>query len=262
MPVITLTTDWGLKDHYAGAVKGKILSQVPDAVIVDITHLVPPFNILQAAFILKNTIPSFLPGTIHLVGINTDASIETPHIMARYRGQYFIGADNGLFSLVFEEPPEWVIELEILQDSDYFTFSTRDVFVKAAVHLAGGLDPASLGNPRERLTQKLTFVPVVEKEVIKAKVIYIDGYENVFVNITHELFRKVVNKRKFVIEFRNARYKITAISQSYSDVAEGEMLALFSASGYLEIAMNRGKAASLLGLRIDDPVRISLVNHP
>jgi S-adenosylmethionine hydrolase len=260
MAVFTLTTDWGLKDHYSGAVKGKLLSLLPDAVIVDITHNVPPFDIQQAAFILKNVIPSFSSGTIHLIGVNTDASIEMPHILVRYHGQYFIGADNGVFALMFDEKPDLIIELDILQDSDYFTFSTRDVFVKAAVHLAEGREPEKLGNPRASLNEKLSFVPVVEGNVIRAKVIYVDAYENVFVNITQDFFRRVVGKRGFRIEFRNARYSIETISHSYSDVNEGDMLALFSSSGYLEIAMNRGKASGLLGLRQDDPVRITITD--
>ncbi|NCU33361.1 MAG: hypothetical protein EOM23_10650 [Candidatus Moranbacteria bacterium] len=145
---------------------------------------------------------------------------------------------------------------EIMQDSNYFTFSTRDVFVKAAVHIAQGKNVATLGNSRATINQKLTFKPVIEGNIIKAKVIYVDAYENVFVNITEEDFRHLVGKKKFLIEFRSSRYKITKLSRSYSDVPEGEMLALFSSSGYLEIAMNRGKASSLFGLKQDDPVRI------
>lgn len=259
MHVFTLTTDWGLKDHYLAAVKGKLLSLLPEARIVDITHQIPPFDILQAAFVLKNTLNVFPSGTIHLIGVNTDASIETPHIVAGYRGQFFIGADNGVFSLLFEEAPDLIYEIDIHQDSDYFTFSTRDVFVKAAVQIAEGKPLESLGSKRDKLNQKLSFHPVVEKDVIKAKVIYVDTYENVFVNVTQDLFRKVVGKKAFEIEFRNSRYKIKKISQSYSDVAEGEMLALFSSNAYLEIAMNRGRASSLLGLHRDDPVRIQLL---
>lgn len=258
MTLFTLTTDWGTKDHYLGAVKGKLIQQLPEAQIVDISHHVPPFDILQAAFILKNAMQTFPAGTIHLIGVNTDASIETPHIVAGYQGQFFIGADNGVFALMFEGDPDFITELDIHQDTDYFTFSTRDLFVKAAVHIAQGKDVKELGNPRPALTQKLTFVPVVEKDVIKAKVIYIDGYENAFINVTQEFFRKLVGKRRFRIEFRNQRYSIEKISTSYSDVAEGDMLALFSSSGFLEIAMNRGKASSLLGLRLDDPVRITI----
>lgn len=256
MAIITLTTDWGAKDHYAGAVKGRILQQMPEVTIVDISHQVPSFDILQAAFILKNAFHCFPKGSIHIIGVNTDASIKTPHVAVLYQDHYFVGADNGIFTLIFEEAPEQIIELDIIQDSDYFTFSTRDVFVKAAVHIAQDHPFAKLGSPRPSVNQKLSFKPVTEGNVIKAKVIYVDAYENVFVNLSQDYFRKMVGKKDFLIEFRSSRYKISKLSRSYSDVPEGEMLALFSSSGYLEIAMNKGKASSLLGLKMDDPVRL------
>ncbi|HOI00320.1 MAG TPA: SAM-dependent chlorinase/fluorinase [Bacteroidales bacterium] len=258
MAIITLTSDWGTKDHYAGAVKGRLLQGLKDVVIVDISHQIPAFDILQAAFILKNAFAGFPGDSIHIVGVNTDASINTPHVAIRYRGHYFIGADNGVFSLIFEEPPSLIVELDIMQDTDFFTFSSRDVFAKAAIHLAEGRDMASLGTVRTTINEKLSFKPVFEGNIIKAKVIYVDSYENVFVNINQEHFRKMVGKHAFHIAFRSSRYKISHISKSYSDVPEGEMIALFSSSGYLEIAMNRGKASSLLGLRMDDPVHIVL----
>ena len=94
--IITLTTDWGLRDHYAGVVKGAILSRLPDARIVDISHIIQPYNVKQASFILRNAFTSFPAGTIHIVGINTEESDQTPHIALEYDGHYFIGTDNGI----------------------------------------------------------------------------------------------------------------------------------------------------------------------
>jgi S-adenosylmethionine hydrolase len=254
--VITITSDWGLKDPYLASVKGTILSQIPDAQIVDISNQIAPFDLNQASFILRNSYKSFPPGSIHLIGINTEASIETPHTAAVYEGHYFIGADNGIFSLLFDHEPEQVIEIEIIQDTDYFTFSTRDVFVKAAVHIANGKPIEQLGDPLPKLNQMISFRPVVENQVIKGKVIYIDVYENLITNINELLFRQIGKGSKFTISFRNPQYSIRTISKSYSDVPEGEMLAIFGSTGYLEIAMNRGNAGSLLGIEPDDPVRI------
>jgi hypothetical protein len=256
MPVITITSDWSTKDHYLASVKGTILSQLPDAQIVDISNQITPFDLNQASFVLRSCFRSFPRGTIHLIGINTEASIETPHAVALYEGHYFIGADNGMFSLLFDHEPEKVVELEILQDTDYFTFSTRDVFVKAAVHIATGKPVEELGEPLEKLNQLISFRPVVENQVIKGKVIYIDVYENLITNITEQLFRQVGKGSKFEITFRNPQYRIRTLSKSYSDVPEGEMLAIFGSTGYLEIALNRGNAGSLLGIQVDDPVRI------
>jgi S-adenosyl-L-methionine hydrolase (adenosine-forming) len=258
MPIITLTSDWGLKDHYLGAVKGAIYKQIPGAHIVDISHGIPAFDLNQAAFIIRNFYRNFPEGTIHILAINTEASIESPHTLVFHEGHYFIGADNGIFSLIFDGKPDKVIELEVLQDSDYFTFSSRDVFVKVAGMIVQGKPIEELGTPKKSLVKKISFSPVIDGNMIKGKVIYIDNYDNVFTNITETFFRSVIRNKKFVIMFRSASYRITTISKSYKDVVEGEMLALFSTSGHLEIAINQGKASSLLGLRIDQPVLIEV----
>ena len=258
MAIITLTSDWGLKDHYLSAVKGAIYNLMPDALVVDVTHQIPSFDLNQAAFIIRNFYRNFPPGTIHILGINTEASIDTPHTVVLHEGHYFIGADNGIFSLIFDEVPGTVIELDIIQDSDYFTFSTRDVFVKVACHIAQGKSLEELGRPKQSILSRISFKPVIDGNLIKGKVIYIDNYENVFTNITESLFRSMTKGKKFVIQFRSASYRINKISRSYNDEAEGEMLALFSSSGHLEIAINQGKASSLLGLKIDQPVLVEI----
>ena len=258
MAIITLTSDWGLKDHYLGAVKGAILRQLPEARIVDISHNIPAFDMSQAAFIIRNFYPSFPEGTVHIIAINTEAAVETPHTLVCYHGHYFIGADNGIFSLLFDQPPDKIIELDVIQDSDYFTFPTRDVFVKVACHIASGRPIEELGFVKEKVMQKMAFQPVIQGDLLRGKVIYIDNYENVFVNITETLFRSTVKNRKFTITFRSPIYRITEISKSYKDVNPGDMLALFSTSGYIEIAIREGKAGSLLGLKMDTFVTVEL----
>ncbi len=258
MAIITLTSDWGLKDHYAGAVKGALLRLLPDVQIVDISHTIPAFDLNQAAFIVRNFYPNFPEGTVHILAINTDAAIETPHTLVYHHGHYFIGADNGIFSLIFDDLPAKIIEIDIIQDSDYFTFPSRDVFVKVACHIAGGKPLDELGHPKDGLLQKMAFQPVIQGDMIKGKVIYVDNYENAFVNITEALFNSIVRNRKFAITFRTANYSISQISKSYKDVSPGVMLALFSSSGYLEIAIREGKASSLLGLKMDQSVIVEL----
>ena len=258
MPVITLTSDWGTKDHYVGAVKGTILRQLPSAVIVDITHDIPPFDLNQAAFIIRNFYKNFPEGSIHILAVNTEASIRHPHTLIKHEGHWFIGADNGLFSLIFDDKPELIIDLDVIQDSDYFTFPTRDVFAKVACHIAEGKPAEKLGHVKKEVLQKMAFRPVIQGDLIKGQVIYVDNYENAFTNITESLFNSATKGRKFAITFRSAKYRITHISKSYQDVPEGEMLALFSSSGHLEIAMNKGNAASLLGLNTDQAVNVEL----
>jgi len=254
MALITLTSDWGMKDHYLASVKGAILSQIPDARIVDISHSIPPHDLTQAAFVIRNCYRDFPPGTIHLIGISTEESETRPHTAISAEGQYFIGCDNGIFSLIFDKPPDKIVEIGLMQDSEFFTFSTRYRFIRAAAMLAGGGNIEDLGNLRDQLNEKILFAPVTEKDMIKGIVIYIDNYQNVITNISREKFREVGKNRKFTIYLRGE--EINSISESYSDVPSGEVLALFGCHGNLEIAMNNANAGSLLGLSIDSPVRV------
>ena len=261
MTIITLTTDWGTGNHYAGAVKGALLRQIPDAVIVDISHDIQCYDIMQASFVLRNACRDFPSGTIHLAGINTEAGLDTPHIIVKHNDQYFIGADNGIFSLMLDDAPQAIIELDIIQDTDYFSFSTRDVFVKAAALLASGKDLNEIGNPHPMLNERIAFNPVIHPDKIIGKVIFIDNYENVFINIDQKLFRSVGKSRAFEISFRLPGEVITHIHQSYADVAPGEWVALFGSTGFLEIAINQGKASSLLGLQVNDSVTIEYLSE-
>ena len=259
MSIITLTSDWGLKDHYLASVKGAFLRSIPEVTLIDISHQIPPFDLNQASFILKSAYKNFPEGTIHIVGVNTEASIEMPHVLIKYNKHYFIGADNGVFALMFDETPELIIELDIIQTSNHFSFSTKDVFVQAAMHLIEGNDIMLLGEKREFLTNKISFKPVIETNLIKGKVIYIDSYQNVITNITEDSFKEVVKGREFKILLRAGSYEIANISKSYMDVSEGELLALFDSENYLEISINKGKASGLLGLGIDDVIRIEVL---
>lgn len=254
MPIITLTSDWGLKDHYLGAVKGKILTKIPNATIVDITHSIPSFEIEQAAFIIKNSYKNFPEGTIHIIGINTEESDKMPHTVVEVDKHFFIGTDNGIFSLIFDKQPDRIVELNIPQDSNFFTFSTRDRFINAAEHLAKGKAIEELGDVTDKIIEKILLKPVTDKNIIKGHVIYIDSYENIITNITEAFFKEFAAGRKFSILFRT--YEITKISTSYTDVPTGEILALFDSNNHLEIAMNQGNAAGLLGLDYKDLVRI------
>jgi S-adenosyl-L-methionine hydrolase (adenosine-forming) len=256
MAIITLTSDWGTRDHYAAAVKGAILSRLPSASIVDISHQIERFNIFQASFTLKNCYRNFPPGTIHIIDILSESSPETPNTVVFCEEQYFIATDNGILTLIFDKKPIEIYEIDIMQDSDYFTFLARDLFAKTACHIAEGKPLSELGKPKGNLTEIMSFAPAIEKNVIKGQVIHVDSYQNAYVNITESLFREIGKARKFSIIFRAPSYSIEKISTSYSDVAESDMLALFSTNGFLEIAINRGNAGGLLNLSVGESVRI------
>jgi hypothetical protein len=258
MAVITLTSDWGLNDYYVGAVKGMICKNMPEATVIDITHQVTPFDVGQAAYIIKNAHLSFPDGTIHIIGVNTEESVNHPHAVAFYNKQYFIGSDNGVFALIFESAPEKIVELDIIHDSDHFTFSGRDRFARAAVHLAKGGRIEDLGSAKAGINSKMQFEPIVDLNAIRGVVAHIDTYENLITNIPKDLFREKAKGKKFRITLRSA--KIESISNSYDDVSHGDVVALFASNNMLEIAINKGKAASLLGITRKSPVIIEILN--
>ena len=260
MPIITLTSDWGLSDHYVAAAKGYVMSHCPEANVVDISHNIPPFDLNKASFILKNAYPFFPKGSIHVLGVLSESDLDIPHVLVRYDGHYFIGADNGVFSLIFKKEPEEIIHLDLMQENDYFTFPETEIFLQAACKLVQGAAPEDLGEKKAQLKPRMNFQPVLSGNILKGKVIYIDRYENAIVNISEENFRKARQGRNFSIQFSGGRYKINNISKSYLDVPEGEMLALFGSHGFLEIAINKGNAASLLGLSGDDTVRFEFID--
>jgi hypothetical protein len=256
MAIITLTSDLGLKDYYVASVKGAILSQTPNVKIIDITHEVPSFNFSKAAFIIKNCYKDFPQGTVHIIGVSSESSIEIPHVIVFDKGHYFIGADNGMFSLIFDSPPEKIVELSINQDTDRITFPAKDVFVKAACHIIRGGTLEVIGKPKAELEVRTLFSAVSENNTIRGMASYIDHYGNIITNITETLFKSFGRGRKFGIFFRNTSYEINQITNSYNSVIEGERVAMFSSTGFIEIAVNKGNASKLFGIKENDIIRI------
>ncbi len=255
MAIITLTTDLGYKDFYQAALKGSILSTLPNVNIIDITHEIQAFNISRAAFILKNSFYYFPKGTVHLIGIDTVYSVDNKYIAVKYRDHYFVGSDNGIFSLIFEETPEEIVEINIMQDLKFLHFPLADIFVKAACHLAKGGLLSQIGIATDSLEQRMNLHPVIEKDQIKGSVIFIDSFQNVITNVTKDLFIKIQQGRNFTLFFRRNE-TINQLSWHYNEVPEGEKLCLFGISNHLEIAINKGNAGGLLGLNINDIIRI------
>ena len=253
MAIITLTTDLGDKDIYQAALKGSILKLLPSVNIVDITNNVSAFNIQQAAFILKNSFHYFPDNTVHLIGIDTVFNNNTKYLAIKYKNHYFVGADNGIFSLMFNAEPDEMVEINIMQDLKFLHFPLADIFVKAACHLASGGKLEEIGEPIDNVEKKMNLQPVVEKNIIKGSVIYIDSFQNVITNITKEFFNSMQQGRRFILYFKRNE-TISDLSWHYSEVPEGEKLCLFGISDHLEIAINKGNASGLLGLHLGDSV--------
>ncbi len=255
MAIITLTSDWGDRGFYAAAVKGKLLSAFPQATIVDISHQVKPHNITIAAFILSNSYREFPPGTVHIVSVNSTASIDNRHIAVLLNGHYFVGADNGLFTLLSRNNPDKVVEIDIPQESDLFVFPGRDVFAQAAVHLARGKPIEELGFDTGKLKETLFWEASTDRDPengnqrITGRVLFVDGYGNCITNISGELMRSAGKGMPFQVIVSAHTTSQNGFYEAYDDVEEGKMVALLSTTGFMEIAINRGNASQLLGLK-------------
>lgn len=255
MSIITLTTDWKNNDFYVGAIKGKLLSVCPNTMIVDISHQIQSFNILQASFVLKNSFKQFPEGSVHIVGVNSD--IKDNRLLVIFADKhYFIGADNGIFSLIFNEQPEKMVLVDTGKNADYSTFNALSCFAEIASHIVQKKPIEKLGKQIDSYKQHVPIRPAIDSSVINGSVIYIDSYANAITNISKELFSRIGKQRTFEIFVQSNHYKINTISNSYSDVPVGELLAVFNSVDLLEVAIHNGNAAQLLNLSVNSSVRI------
>lgn len=276
MAIITLTTDFGEKDHFAGAVKGAIYNELHDVKIVDISHSVSPFSIPEAAYIIQNAYSSFPKGTIHIIGIDSEINEENKHIAIKLDDHYFLCANNGIMSMVCSDiAPEKIVEINI-HDKIETSFPVLDVFVKVACHIARGGTLEVIGKLIETIKPIKNIIPFVndEKNQIIGNVIYIDNYGNVVTNIKRAFFESIQKGRNFEIYARS--YKFKKIHQKYSDIVnfkipidkrndEGRGLVVFNSSDYMEIAIYKsncktvGGASTLMGLNMRDTVTIQFL---
>ena len=273
MSLITLTTDFGTKDHFVGAVKGAIYSELSDAKIVDITHEISPFNITETAYILKNSYKSFPEKSIHIVGVDSELSSENKHIALLLDNHYFICPDNGLISMIASEiNPTQIVEINI-HDRIESSFPVLDVFVQVACFIARGGNLGVIGKEIHSYKQMTEIQPKIDapQNQILGSVIYIDNYGNVISNISQKLFTEVGKGRNYQIKAR--RYTFDKIQQKYNDIInydidedrkhyDGNKLAIFNSAGFLEIAIYRsnlktvGGASTLLGLNYRDSITV------
>lgn len=255
MPIVTLTTDFGTQDFYAGALKGALLRRNPALQVVDISHDIAPFDIVQGAFVLRNVWPEFPEGTIHLLGVHCVYNQGFRFVAARHQGHFFLAPDNGLLTLLFDEIDP--ADLRNLPTNAAQHFAVKNIFADAVAHLSSDAPFETLGEHAAPLLQRISIQPVITPGRIHGTVIHVDNFDNAIVNIRQELFEKAANGRPFSLFFRR-NDPITKLSDNYCDVPVGEQLCLFNSAGFLEIAVNMGRAATLLGLKVEDVIEIVL----
>lgn len=284
MSIITLTTDYGLKDHFVGALKGKILSEHREATIIDVSHDIDPFNTAEASYIIGAAYKSFPKGTVHLIGVDAERNKENSHIAVQWDDHYFVCADNGILGMLMQKIlPQKMVAINI-HDHFQSEFTDLDVFVKVACHLAKGGLLNVVGKDIDAIKQPTELQPVVasNKSSIKGYVVYIDHFGNAVTNISRKMFNETVKGRAFEIVVNDktrmtVRSNFKKIFSKYTDIAteskntikhfEGEKLAIFNEANVLELAIFRsnpfttGTAATLLGLEYRDVVVINFLSE-
>ncbi|MEN9323710.1 MAG: hypothetical protein RL699_1490 [Bacteroidota bacterium] len=289
MSIITLTTDYGLKDHFVAALKGKIYTEYPEAKVIDISHDIDPFNTVEASYIINAAYANFPKGTVHIIGVDAELTRETQHLAMQWNDHYFICADNGILSILIQKIiPQKIVRISI-HDRMPTDASDLDVFIRVGCHLAKGGQLTVVGQEISSIKQVTELQPVVsaDKSSIKGYVIYIDHFGNIVTNITKTLFLEVAKGRAFEIPLfqsvanqrttnRKNSLPIKSIESKYADIAkndnfnvknyEGSKLALFNEAGFLEIALFRsnpktvGSASSLLGINYQDSIVINFMS--
>ncbi len=252
MTILTLTTDYGYRDFYQAAIKGALHRLCPEVQIVDITHDITPFDIVNAAYQLKNCYKSFPLGTIHVVCVNNSPEQFSELIMLEEKGQFFLGFDNGLFSLVFEERTGVAIQVDT---SNNFPFVFNNFLGRVVKQLIDNKPITEFGKTLNAIKEVLTLQPVISPNEIRASIVHIDHFGNVITNLHVTLFESIWKDRDFSINIKKHE-ELSKISKHFGGASIGELVAIFNESGYLMIAINMGNVASLLSLNRDDIIQI------
>lgn len=256
--VITLTTDFGVQDHYVGVMKAVLLSIAPDARMIDISHQIPPQDIMAGAWVVRNSAMLFPPGSVHLVVVDPGVGTNRKPVALRIEDQYFVGPDNGIFSLIADSYDYEAVELTntnfwLAEPSQ--TFHGRDIFAPVAAHLSKGISLHELGEPAGQLETYRWAVPISDKDGVQGWIVHIDRFGNLISNIPEEMIKKAGGTSALKIYVGNTI--LNEIVDTFGDVEDGEPAAYIGSSGVLEVAINKGSARQMLG--VDKGAQISIV---
>lgn len=260
--IITLTTDFGLQDYYVGAMKGAILSIIPEVRLIDISHQIPPQDIMAGAWVLKNSAMLFPPNTVHLVVIDPGVGTTRKPVALKMDDQLFVGPDNGIFSLLTDEETFNAVELS---NSSFWrstlstTFHGRDIFAPVAAHLCNGTALKELGPTLHELQTYRWASPIADKDGIQGWIIHIDTFGNLITNLSASLIEEVMQGQQLKIYVGNTI--LTEIANTFGAVVEGEPVAYIGSSGMLEIAINKGNARKMLGVQKGAQISLVLQQH-
>jgi hypothetical protein len=251
-PIITLTTDFGLNDHFVGTLKGVILGIAPEVEIVDICHAVPTFDILDGALTIAASYRYFPAGTLHAVVVDPGVGSVRRPLVASASGQRFVAPDNGVLSAIYLDEPK--VEVRHITAESYFlrpvsqTFHARDIFAPVAAHLAAGVHPTKLGPEIADYVRIDIPRPVVAgQDLWRGAVLKVDRFGNLITNIAKQDVPRLFHAGSPAIKIAIGDREINALRSSYSQAARAEVFAIVGSMGYLEIVANQASAAEILG---------------
>lgn len=254
-PIVTLTSDFGTADGYVGSVKGAILSINPRATLIDLSHGVPSFDIVQGAFLLGTSFSLFPRGTIHLAVVDPGVGSARRPLLVVTKNYYFVAPDNGLLTLVADrERPERIVELT---EGRYFrsdlssTFHGRDLFGPVAAHLSKGVDPARFGRSRSSLTRLREFLTRIDPQGIVGQILFIDKFGNALTNIRPS--KPAAGGAGGSVRYRELEIPIV---RTYSEIPAGGPGALWSSSGFLELALREGSFGARFGASKGEQIQL------
>jgi len=251
MAVITLTTEWRPDDIYNGIIRGKLCTLCPGTPIIENASNISPFNISHGSFIIRNTFMNYPAGSVHIICILSESQKGGAHLIVKSRGHFFIGTDNGIFSLILNAEPDEIIRIDPGEATDEL-----EIFARTAAGLVSGNLPSELGSPLTRISETLPLRATIDAGVIIGSVIFIDSYGNAISNITREIFYRVFENKDFIIYIVSNLNFTDTISHSYSDVPVGDLAARFNSLELLEISINGANVSELLSIEIGSSVRI------
>lgn len=245
MQIITLSSDVGQQDFIIPAIKGKLLSHLNNATIVDVSHYLSQSNLPEAAYLCSNAFIHFPPKTIHLIILNFFETNKPHVLLVEHNNQIIICADNGMITMLLEQKPEKVYALPINNNLPFMEIMASVTLAIGA--LGNGKKITEIATPIDEIVIKYPLKPTASDNWIKGQIIFIDNFENVVVNITKAFFEEMRKNRSFKIIVK--RETIVTLQNSYYYVPEGEKMAWFNSAGYLEIAINKGNMAGMFGLQ-------------
>lgn len=252
MAIITLLTDFGEKDYYVGLFKGDLYTSCPSSTIVDISHFIPPYDIVTGALYLKNVYGHYPKGTIHIVRVNEHGLGKQKLLAVKYQNHFFIAPDNGILTMVFDEKPSLVVEVDLKQAK---LKTLEEYYCRVVKEIVFNNNIGSIGVATSNYVERKALMPTLQTDKIIGNVVHIDNFGNAITNVRLEDIERFGTEKQMRINYRKRDF-IETIVVDYVDVPPTYSLARFNTLGYLEICIHGGHAADLLGLNVGDTLQI------